>query len=184
MASNVKNLPIVILGRWQPVHLGHRAALHALCSQFDQVLVGIGSSNIHDYRNPFTLSEVTEMLHLTLASYTNYALVPIEDTPDDEAWCRNAIALFGKPEYFVTDNPYVASLLSDKFPLAHPAQFIPEEQKILVSGTVVRRELARGNRWAVLVPDEIAEFIITRQLDISFRERFGLQTLTMETIVV
>jgi nicotinamide-nucleotide adenylyltransferase len=184
MVSNTNHNYVVILGRWQPVHLGHRAALYALCDQFDEVLVGIGSSNIHDYRNPFRLPEVIEMLHLTLSNYHNYRLVPIEDTPDDETWCRKALTLFGHPSYFVTANPYVASLLVDLFPLAHPAQFIPEEQKIPISGTVVRRELARGDRWVELIPAEIAAYIRTRQLDVRFRERFGLHTLTMETIIV
>lgn len=173
-----------MLGRWQPVHLGHRAALISLCEQYDRVVVGIGSSNIHDYRNPFSQREVEDMLNLVLAPFDNFTLIPIPDQHDDAAWCRTISASFGRPDVLFTANPYVAHLLKDTFALAHPASVIPAERKTAVSATMVRRALARGADWQPLLPGEVAAYIRTHRLDDRFRRDFGLQTLMMETVVV
>jgi hypothetical protein len=48
---------------------------------------------------------------------------------------------------------------------------------------MVRREMARGDDWQALVPEEIAEYITAEHLDERFRREFGLQALAIETIV-
>ena len=173
-----------ILGRWQPAHLGHQAALHALCEQFGQVIVGIGSSNIHNYRNPFTLDQVRDMLLLILEDYDNFKLTPIPDTMDDRQWCEFVTDNFGKPDRFVTANPYVKSLLNKEFSIAHPSEFIPEEKKVPVSGTMVRREMARGDGWKEFVSPKISAYILENKLDESFRQKFGLQILALDSIII
>jgi nicotinamide-nucleotide adenylyltransferase len=175
---------VAILGRWQPVHLGHQAAVQALCERFENVLVGIGSTNVHDYRNPFSLAEVTEMLRLSLAAYSNYTLVAIPDMRADPEWRRMAIETFANSSLLVTANPYVKSLLADRFSISRPVDFIPQTRKIPVTATMVRREMALGGDWQSLVPAEIAAFILQNRLDRRFRSEFGLHTLAMETIIV
>jgi len=184
MGDTNSNSLATILGRWQPLHLGHQAALHAICDQFKRVIIGIGSSNIQDYRNPFSLAEVTQMLNLGLTGYANYELIPIPDVIEDREWCQMVNQKFGQPDYFVTANPYVESLLNADYQISHPRDFIPPENMIAVSGTVIRREMARGEGWKPLVPAEISEFISARHLDQRFRELYGLQTLALETIIV
>lgn len=175
---------VVVLGRWQPVHNGHQAALHALCRQFNFVNIGIGSSNIHNYRNPFTLYEVIDMLNLTLKFFNNFAFTPVPDSPDPQEWCASVQRKFNDSELFVTANPYVKHLLGKFYPIKHPVSFIPEEEKIEVSATAVRKKMALGNKWQEFVPSEISDYIITRKLDTRFRKEFGLQTLSMEIIIV
>ncbi len=175
---------VAILGRWQPVHLGHQAALQALCERFENVLVGIGSANVHDYRNPFSLGEVTEMLRLSLAAYSNYRLAPIPDVHAEPEWRRLAIDTFGNSARLVTANPYVRSLLEGQFSISRPVDFIPNDRKIAVTATMVRREMARGGNWQSLVPAETAAYILQNRLDQRFRREFGLHTLAMETIIV
>ena len=75
---------VAILDRWQPVHLGRQAVLTALCSRFNRVVIGIGSSNIHNYRKPFAITEVVKMIRLSLKAYNNFSLVPIPDLVDDQ----------------------------------------------------------------------------------------------------
>jgi len=174
---------IAILGRWQPAHLGHQSALLALCRQFGHVMIGIGSSNIQDFRNPFRLSEVEEMLRLSLAGFSNFKLVPVPDVIDDQTWCQSISQTFGNLKHFVSANPFVKSLLHETYTISHPREFIPEDQMVAVSGTVVRRELARGGNWQSLVPKEVVHYIENNQLDERFRKQYGLQTLAMETII-
>lgn len=172
-----------ILGRWQPVHLGHQAVLTALCERFERVVIGIGSSNIQDYRNPFLVTEVTEMLQLSLPTYTNYTLNPIPDQTRDQDWCRQVVNIFGRPEFFITANPWVKALLEQDYPVAAPVQFVPRPNHIAVSATMVRRNLAQGRGWRDLLPPPVAAYILDNGLDQRFRQQFGLHTLAMETII-
>jgi nicotinamide-nucleotide adenylyltransferase len=183
MASQ-KPQTAAILGRWQPVHSGHQAVLQSLCERFSQVVIGIGSANIDDYRSPFDLPAVMTMLRRALDGYENYTLVPVPDMPDDDEWTRTALGLLGRADLFYTANPYVRSLLDGRFVLAHPVEAVPPARRTPVSGTRVRRELARGDGWIPLVPPAVADYIRQNSLDVNFRTRYGLHTLVMETIVI
>jgi cytidyltransferase-like protein len=87
---------IGMVARWKPVHLGHLAVLHALCEQANHALIGIGSANRYNARNPFTLEETTDMLRLALAGYDNYTLVPVPDLDDGPRWRLMLLDLFGR----------------------------------------------------------------------------------------
>ncbi len=174
---------IGMVARWRPVHLGQTPVLRALCEHTDEALIGIGSSNRYNLRNPFTLEETIDMLNLALAGYDNYQLIPVPDLDDGPRWRKMILELFGPLDLFVTDNPYVASLLNKDYGIIRPVRLVPEEEKIAVSGTMVRRTMAQGDSWQDLVPPEIAAYLIENGLDHRFRKEFGLQTLAQSTII-
>jgi len=157
--------------------------LHALCDNADRAIIGIGSANRHTVRNPFSLSETTDMIHLVLDGQENYTLFPIPDLDDGPRWRAMVVEMFGPLDLFVTANPYVWSLLSAEYPLAKPVDLIPVEARVAVDGTMVRRAMAQGDDWRALVPGKVAEYITAKKLDERFRREFGLQTLAMDTII-
>jgi nicotinamide mononucleotide adenylyltransferase len=166
------------------VHLGHQAVLHALCRQYEHVLIGVGSANVQDYRNPFTVQETLDMLHLSLAPLDNYTLLPVDDFPNDEDWCDLIIEQFGMVTDFFSANPFVRSLLTPAFAVHHPAALLSPHEKIRVSGTQVRRLMARGQAIDGLLAPPVNEYIAAHRLDSRFRQQFGLHTLALETIIV
>lgn len=172
-----------MVARWKPVHCGHSPVLRALCDHADLALIGIGSANRYNMRNPFTLEETTGMLQLALAGRENYRLIAVPDLDDGPRWRKMILELFGLLDGFVTDNPYVAHLLAADYPIIRPVTLVPPAERIAVDGTLVRREMAAGGNWQALTPLEIAAYITARQLDERFRREFGLQTLAMETVV-
>jgi nicotinamide-nucleotide adenylyltransferase len=172
-----------MIARWQPVHLGHAPILRALCDRAAKVLVGIGSSNTYTVRNPFTLDERIDMIELVLADQENYSLIPVPDLFDGPRWRVMVLDLFGSLDLFVTANPYVFSLLSEDYRVIRPVALIAEEEQVAIDGSLVRREMARGDGWQELVPQEVADYIMTRQLDDRFRREFGLETLALDAIV-
>ena len=174
---------IGMVARWQPVHLGHQAVLRSLCSLARRVLVGIGSSNTVNYRCPFTLQETTDMLTLVLAGRENYTLIPVPDLNDGPRWRLMVLDLFGPLDLFVTDNPYVFSLLGGDYRSVRPVALVPPEVRIMVDGLQVRREMVRGGIWQHLLPPDVADYISSRGLDERFRREYGLQTLAIETIL-
>jgi len=102
---------IGMIARWKPVHVGHAAILRALPSHAERALIGMGSSNRYNLRNPFTLEETKEMLNLVLDRSNSYDLIPVPDLDDGPRWRGMVKDIFGALDLFVTDNPYVANLL-------------------------------------------------------------------------
>lgn len=168
---------IGMVARWRPVHKGHLPVLRALCQESEHALIGIGSSNRYNLRNPFTLAETTEMLHLALQGFENYTLIPVPDLDDGPRWRLMILDIFGMLDAFLTDNPYVAHLLENDYRVIRPVSLIPFHERIRLDGTQVRHAMACGEGWRELVPECIASYIVENRLDTRFREEFGLATL-------
>jgi nicotinamide-nucleotide adenylyltransferase len=168
---------IAMIARWKPLHLGQAAVIDGLCVAAGQVILGIGSSNRYNARNPFTLAETETMLRLALGGRENVEILPIPDLDDGPRWRVMARDLLGPLDLFVTDNPYVASLMGEFYPLERPVAFVRPEARIRVNGTMVRQAMARGADWQALVPPAIAEYISSQGLDERLRREFGLQIL-------
>ena len=174
---------IGMVARWRPVHLGHAPILRALCDRASQAVIGIGSSNRYDLRNPFTLEETSDMIRLVLAGRNNYSLIPVPDLDDGPRWRLMIIDLFGALDLFVTANPYVASLLGKDYDIGRPIELVHPEERVPIDGTMVRREMAMGDGWQDLVPPNVAEYIAGRQLAQRFRQEFGLEVLALDAII-
>lgn len=168
---------MAMIARWKPVHNGHLPVLRALCQTAEQAIIGIGSANRYNLRNPFTLEETSDMLKLALAEFENYILVPVPDLDDGPRWRELVKDLLGTLDLFVTDNPYVFSLLKEDYPIERPVSLVPLNERIPLDGTAVRRAMARGEDWQSLVPPAVADYILAHQLDTRFRREFGLETL-------
>jgi len=176
----VPGAQIGMVARWKPVHSGHAAVLRALVDRPGRALLGIGSSNQYDARNPFTLEETEEMIRLVLEGRDNYDILPVPDLGHGPRWRAMVAEMFAGVDLFVTDNPYVASLLAADFPIARPVDLVPEGERVRVDGTMVRRAMAQGDLWQRLVPEAVAGYIESRGLDLRFRREFGLETLALE----
>lgn len=169
-----------MIARWKPVHLGHAAVVRALAVRADQVLLGIGSSNRLNARNPFSVAETRDMLGLVLEDASSVTLLEVPDFDDGPRWRALVVEMFGRLDAFVTANPYVAGLLAEHYTIVHPVDLVPAEQRVRIDGTRVRREMARGEDWRTLVPDEVAVYVQERGLDRRFRKEFGLETLALD----
>jgi nicotinamide-nucleotide adenylyltransferase len=172
-----------MVARWRPVHRGHALVLTALCEHASTALIGIGSSNRYNYRNPFTGDETADMIRLALAGRDNFELIPVPDLDDGPRWREMVVGLFGPLDAFCSDNPYVASLLAADYRIIRPVELVAPSERIPIDGALVRQEMARGDGWIDLVPLEIVDYIRSRRLDVRFRREFGLQTLALATII-
>jgi nicotinamide-nucleotide adenylyltransferase len=173
-------MKIGIVCRFKPVHLAHARILEQLCRQADQVLIGIGSSNRYDARNPFTLEETAAMLHAVLEPrFDNYELLEVPDLGQGPRWRAMVERGFGELDLFVSANDYVRSLLASAYPLAHPREVVPAALHVPVDGAGVRLAMARGEAWEPLVPPAVAEFLRVSRLPERFRREFGLATLSL-----
>lgn len=164
---------LATIARWKPVHLGHAAVLRALAGYADQLVVGIGSSNRSDSRNPWTAEETEEMLRLVIGD--GPTVVPIPDLGDGPRWRRAVVDRLGPLDLFVTANRYVRDLLAEDYPVVHPVHLVPPGERVAIDGTRVRRAMALGEGWRSLVPPEVADWLEGRGLVERFRREFGAE---------
>lgn len=174
---------IGVVCRFKPVHVGQAVMLEQLCRSAEHLLIGLGSSNRYDLRNPFTAQETADMIHAVLGPrFSNYELIEVPDLGHGPRWRAMVQGLFGELDLFASANDYVRSLMEPIYPFAHPCELIPPALRVPVSGTLVRLAIARGEPWEHLVPPAVATYLTHNALPERFRREFGLATLTHELI--
>lgn len=173
-----------LVGRFKPLHNGGAIMLESVCQKADHVIIGLGSSNKYNVRNPFTADESQAMIDLFLRpKHSNYEFVKIPDFAhhpeygDGQRWRQYVVDSMGPLDHFVSGNDYVQALLSNDYDIMHPADLIPKERQLMLRATEVRVEMARGDGWKTLVPYEVSRYIEQNGLDKRFRQEFGLHTL-------
>ena len=172
------------VGRFKPLHNGGYSLLESACKNSDHVLIGIGSCNKYNLRNPFTAEESEEMIRRTLSPvYSNFEIsyVPdfaqVPEFSDGKEWKKYIVDKFGKLDYFISGNDFVRELLADSYPLLQPYEIIPEERKVRLKSTEVRIEMARFGDWESLVPKPVEEYLKQNGIVERFRSEFGIKTL-------
>lgn len=167
-----------VVARFKPVHRGHEVMLRTLAQLSSTLCIGLGSSNRYNARNPFTAAESADMIRLVLGNYADRCrILEIPDLDDGPRWKEMVRGILGDLDVFVTANPYVRSLLENHYRVIHPVTLIPAAGQIPVDGTMVRLAMARGEPWAHLVPEDVAEYIRDNGLDARFKKEFGLAAL-------
>ena len=169
-----------MVARWKPVHLGHAAVLEALAERAGGLLLGIGSSNRYDLRNPFTAEESAAMIRRVLGDREGYAILQVPDLGHGPRWRAMVRELLGPLDLFVTANEYVRDLMREVYPVVHPVHLLAPERRVRLDATMVRRAMARGEAWREMVPPAVATFIEAEGLDRRFRREFGLATLALD----
>lgn len=171
---------LAIVARWKPVHLGHEAVLDALVAHAGSVVIGIGSSNRYDQDNPFTAAESAAMIRAVLGERGEVELVEVPDLGHGPRWRAMVAEMFGPLDGFVTANDYVAGLMREVYPVIHPLSLIALDRRVPLSGTMVRKAMARGEGWRGMVPSAVAEILDREGLVARFRREFGLATLALD----
>ncbi len=172
------------IGRFKPLHNGAFTLLKSLCERADEVIIGIGSSNKYNLRNPFTQEETKEMIDLALQdNFNNYSFVFIPDFghipqyKDGKYWRTVVVEKFGKLDYFVSANDYVKDLLKDHYNILESYFVVPREDRFRLRGAQVRYAMATGENLKNLVPKRVAEYLENNDLVKRFNKEFGLETL-------
>ena len=130
---------VVVLGRFQPLHLGHTSLIKAAeewrlkNSADSQLVLCIGSSNKPEsMTNPWNYNEREEMIRSWLKNeqgFNNVKIVSIPDIDNPPMWVSHAEKYHGKNGSFFTSDSFSAELYSKagwnvvKFPLEKRDQY-------------------------------------------------------------
>ena len=145
--------PGLIIGRFQPFHLGHLYLFREALKQVDQVIVGIGGVNVHDADNPFSQKEIETTINNVIHSEKWDARViqmfGIPDIHNDEKW-RNFIEKYSTPfDVVVSHNDWVTRIFKK---VGIPVIEIPFFKRDIYEGAKIRELMRSGGEWKNRVP--------------------------------
>lgn len=149
----------LLIGRFQPFHLGHLEALRFALSKVDQLSVGLGSSNKPTQKNnPFSAEERKEMI---LSSIDNsmkerISIYSIPDLDDHIKWIEKIDAIVPKFDIVFSNDELTNHLYSKRDIQVIPIPFLKRDE---LSGTNIRNLIISDQKWEHLVPEGTRNFL-------------------------
>jgi nicotinamide-nucleotide adenylyltransferase len=143
----------LLIGRFQPFHLGHLAAVKFALEKVDHLSIGIGSSNkFNEKRNPFTADERKEMIlsSLDAVDKERIQIYYVPDVNDHSKWTFHVDSIVPTYEIVFSNDEFTQELYAKRGIKVVP---VPLKQREILSGTDIREKIAAGQKWDELVPD-------------------------------
>jgi len=156
----------IIIGRFQPFHLGHADLLEKIILDMGrdtQIIIGVGVSGKGRTKlNPFTFAEVSAMIRNFLQEKGyNVSIFPIADINNPECYAQhviNTMSLDLNNENYIlySNNEYTRSCFEPWIATTCATTKFPN-----ICATKVRNLLAQNDdSWIKLVPKETANYIL------------------------
>lgn len=150
----------LLIGRFQPFHIGHLFAVKFALSSVDKLWIGIGSSNkSNEKRNPFTADERREMIESSL-DYdirNRVEIYYVPDTGDHERWTYHIDSIVPKYDMVFSNDDFTLSLYQKRGIKVVP---VPLLERNMVSGTNIREMIAANKDWSNLVPQGTKDVLL------------------------
>lgn len=143
----------LLIGRFQPFHLGHLDAVKFALSNVDELSIGIGSSNrFNEKRNPFTADERKEMIESSLDEITlkKTRIYYIPDVNDHERWTHHVDEIVPKYDIVFSNDEFTRTLFGKR---GIKVISVPLKQREILSGTDIRVKIKDDQNWVGLVPE-------------------------------
>ncbi|MBR1374666.1 MAG: bifunctional nicotinamide-nucleotide adenylyltransferase/Nudix hydroxylase [Cardiobacteriaceae bacterium] len=160
----------VLIGRFQPFHLGHLELVRAALTSVDRLLILIGSGNTpRTIKNPFTFVERVEMIEQTLGEneLNRVFFASIPDYPyDDAAWCLAVETQVAKIKQ-ASDLEHMPTVLigHEKDESSYYLKLFPNWKRIEFadfggySATPLRDKYLRDGEISTDFPSEVREYL-------------------------
>ncbi|MFH0860998.1 MAG: nicotinamide-nucleotide adenylyltransferase [Candidatus Altiarchaeota archaeon] len=148
----------LVIGRFQPFHIGHLSGIEFVLNRVDKVIIGIGSSQESNTReNPFSADERKSMIERSL-DYDNsrYDIVYIPDINDDVRWVGHVRKIVPEFDHVYTNGENEMRLFKDA---GCDIKNIPFYNKSTYNATNIRERMRVGRPWKHLVPQGTAKTI-------------------------
>ncbi|NVM54119.1 MAG: nicotinamide-nucleotide adenylyltransferase [Candidatus Helarchaeota archaeon] len=151
----------LMIGRFQPFHLGHLNSIEQIFKEVDELIILIGSAQYsHSLKNPFTAGERIMMVHAALTEngfdLTRCYIIPIMDTNDNRIWVAHLITTIPTFDVAYTHNPLVKRLLVESKINVKSTKLFNRET---YAATEVRKRILNTGTWEELVPKSVAKII-------------------------
>lgn len=165
----MKTTTVFAIGRWMPIHLGHKGFLVKLARSFDRLVIGIGSCYENGTpRNCIPAIEREKLLRKMLKTegITNAIIIPIEDRETFEEWIADVCRVCERYEvtHFCTGNKKdILDVLESKGITLDVEMINPEEgSDFPYHATDIRNAILAGEteRLDSMIPAEIKPMVL------------------------
>ena len=143
----------LLIGRFQPFHLGHLEAFRFALSKVEKLWIGIGSSNKPpEKNNPFSADERKEMIISSIDDKirNGIQIFYIPDLNNHEKWIENIENIVPEFDVVFTNDELTQSLYSNRGKKTIEVVFKDRDN---LSGTNIREKILGDQDWQSLVPD-------------------------------
>ena len=142
----------LLVGRFQPFHLGHLDAVLFGLSRTENLFIGVGSSNkFNEKKNPFSAEERKEMIISSIESSMlgRVKIFEIPDVDNHEKWTFEIDQIVPKYDVVFTNDEFNKTLFKKRQINVIPV-VLKEREKF--SGTNIRQLIIDDKNWQDLVP--------------------------------
>ena len=149
----------LLIGRFQPFHLGHLQALQFALSKVDKLYVGLGSSNKPvEKNNPFTAEQRKEMILSSIddSMKDKISIYFIPDVDNHIRWIEKIDTIVPKFDIIFSNDDLTKHLYSKRNIQVLPIPFLNRES---LSGTNIRDLIISDQKWDNLVPTWTRNFL-------------------------
>ena len=155
----------LFIGRFQPFHLGHLAAIKDVLEEVDELVIVIGSAQYsHNLNNPFTAGERLTMIRKALEEakidYSRVWIVPVSDVHLHMMWVSAVEGYTPSFDIVYSNEPLTRRLFIEA---GYKVKAIRFHERKLYSSTEIRERMLKNENWEKLVPKSVATFI--REID-------------------
>jgi len=149
----------LFIGRFQPFHKGHLKAIRYLSDKYDEIIIGVGSSQYSNtVENPFSSDERMLMIRESLKqeNIKNYKIILIPDIHNPPKWVDHVLSIISDFDVVVTNNDLTKKLFLEKgFKIIKTLLYNKKEY----SGRVIRKRISDNESWENLVPKPCIQII-------------------------
>jgi len=142
----------LLIGRFQPFHLGHLDAVLFGLSRAENLFICIGSSNkSNERKNPFSAEERREMITLSIEPSITDRIksFDIPDVGDHEKWTFEIDKIVPKHDVVFSNDEFTRTLF-EKRKISVISVVLKDREKF--SGTNIRNLITYDRNWRDLVP--------------------------------
>ena len=157
----------LLIGRFQPFHLGHFEALQFALSKVDKLWVGLGSSNKPTQKNnPFSAQERKEMILSSIddSMKKKISIYFIPDLDNHIKWIEKIDTIVPKFDVIFSNDELTKHLYSKRSIQVVSIPFLKRE---ILSGTHIRELMVSDQKWDHLLPKGAKNYLI----DIGAKDR-------------
>ena len=164
-AEAKKKKVVATIGRWMPVHNGHKAFLVKMAKEYDKIIVMVGSAyEGESIRYCITATEREKMIRAIFKTEeipeNKFEIVPMEDKPTFESWLEDVLTVCKKYKvtHFCTGNQEdILGVLKQKGITLDMELINPEEgSDFPYHATDIRNMIIQGDYMTLekLIPNE------------------------------
>ena len=150
----------LLIGRFQPFHLGHFDALRFALTKVENLWLGLGSSNKPiEKNNPFSAEERKKMILSSIddSMKEKISIYFIPDLDNHVKWIEMIDNIVPQFQVVFSNDPLTDHLYSKRSVQVIPIPFLNRDN---LSGTNIRNLIVSDQKWKHLVPEGTKNFLI------------------------